>query len=188
MRSFSQFVASALMASTLVQANTVKFVSQDAIDRTIVFTANAGLQEISDLSVPGNAEVTQEFPTGWIGNGYSVSAGTDRSVVGMLAEFTFQGWGDMVFFDVSAIVNQTDTNGVKQLYPMSQAKVNVEALTTFSGCTVYPCNTVYWHPDDVQTVTTTETDFVCTLGGSLSNESQNTTRKLVSRNHVLGKH
>ncbi|KAI0150203.1 DNase1 protein [Xylariaceae sp. FL1272] len=185
MRFFSQLAASALMASTLVQANTVKFVSQDSISRTIVFT---GSQEIPDLSVPGNASVTQVFPTGWIGNGYSVSAGTDRGVVGMLAEFTFQGWSDLNYFDVSAIVNSTDTNGVKQLYPVSQASVKTEALTTFSGCTVYPCNTVYWHPDDVQTVTTTETDFICTLGGSLAVESRDTGRELVSRNYVLGKH
>ena len=147
----SAFAASAL-------ANSVTFVSQDGTGRTIIFTPSAGYQGIGDVHVSGRDRVRVDFPNGWIGNWYAVSDGASR-IPGMLGEVTFQGWNGLTYFDVSAIVNPGDHNGVKQLYPVGSSSPK-------SGCTNFPCDEAYYHPDDVQTKVTSEVDLVCTLGGS----------------------
>lgn len=148
---------SMLAAATPILANTVTFISQDSTARTIVFTPSEGSDELPDLSVEGHGEAVAEFPDGWVGNWISVSEGKNN-VEGMLGEVTFQGWNGVTYFDVSAIVDAHDHVGVKQMWPK-------EAKKPISGCEVFPCDTAYYLPDDVQTQTTEETDLVCTLGG-----------------------
>ncbi|KAJ8106089.1 hypothetical protein ONZ43_g7180 [Nemania bipapillata] len=185
MRFSHQLSAFAAAAATLASANSITFVNQDATQRTIVFTANAGLQQIDSVVIAGFAETKVEFPQGWIGNAYSVSKGA-ANVVGMLAEVTFQGWNGFTYFDVSAIVNPNDHDGVKQMYPASEK--NAKTKAEISGCALFPCPKVYYHPDDVQTVTSTEEDFICTLGNPPSTSvTRDVEVELVARKFVLGK-
>ncbi|KAI1117377.1 hypothetical protein F5Y14DRAFT_382033 [Nemania sp. NC0429] len=180
-----QLTGFAAAAATLASANSITFVNQDATQRTIVFTPSAGLQTIDPIVVPGFDEAKVDFPQSWIGNAYSVSEGAPN-VPGMLAEVTFQGWNGFTYFDVSAIVNPSDLDGVKELYPASQR--DAKEKVAISGCAVFPCPKVYYHPDDIQTVTSTEEDFICTLGNPPNGEvARSVEMELVPRRFVLGK-
>jgi len=184
MFSVAKIAAFAAVAATAVCAtNTITFVNGDSTTRTIVFTPSIGNAEVASITVDGSASKDVTIPQNWIGNWYSVSEGA-ANVPGMLGEATFQGWGDLTYFDVSAIVDPSDHNGVKEIYPASEA--NTTTKTKFSGCAVFPCNTAYYAANDVQTVTTTETTLICTLGGS-GTVSTRDEGKLVARNFVLGK-
>ncbi|KAI0490479.1 hypothetical protein F4859DRAFT_9090 [Xylaria cf. heliscus] len=185
MRFSQQLTAFAAAAATLASANSITFVNQDATQRTIVFTPSAGLQQIDSVVITGFAQTKVDFPEGWIGNAYSVSEGAPN-VPGMLAEVTFQGWQGLTYFDVSAIVNPNDHDGVKELYPTTEKDVKEKQLV--SGCAIFPCSKAYYHPDDVQTVTTGEEDFICTLGNPPNNVvSRDVEVELVARKFVLGK-
>jgi hypothetical protein len=168
-----------LASAALAAANSVTFISQDWTDRTIIFTPNAGLQNLPDAYVPAGATVRVDFPHAWIGNWFAVSSGAAR-VPGMLGEVAFNGWNGMTYFDVSAIVNPNDHVGVKEMFPAA-------SYNPVSGCKYWPCNNAYYLPDDVQTKTTYEADLICTLGHEDGNskreveESEN-----VARSFVLG--
>lgn len=160
-------LAATALASMAVAQNSVQFVNQDSVGKTIYFTANAGLESISTLTLAGSGTATQSFPDGWLGNFYSVSDGAEN-VPGMLGEVAFQGYGGSTFFDVSSIVNPNDTDGIKQIYPSG---ANTKSDTTsMSGCnTVYSgstttCTSQYNAPDDVATVSSTSTSLVCLVG------------------------
>ncbi|KAG7130867.1 hypothetical protein HYQ45_010410 [Verticillium longisporum] len=152
----SLFGAAALVAAT----NTVTFVSTDQTDRTIYFTPNAGYPEVAPVEVPAGQSIKSEVPQSWIGNWYSVSVGADN-IPGMLGEVAFQGWNDLTYFDVSAIVTPGDHDGVHEMWP-------AQGHTPTSGCAEFPCNNAYYLWDDVQTKTTPETDLICTLGTGAS--------------------
>ncbi|KAI1214687.1 uncharacterized protein F4807DRAFT_6070 [Annulohypoxylon truncatum] len=185
MRFFTQIAAFAAAAATLASANSVTFVNQDDTTRQIYFTPSAGSPTIDSVTVAGNQQTKVNIPTSWIGNAYSVSEGKPN-VPGMLAEFTFQGWNDITYFDVSAIVNPSDTVGVKQIFPASEMQNTPKTLV--SGCLLFPCATAYYAPDDVQTVTTKETDLVVTLGNAANVASRDIEPgTLVPRHYVLGK-
>jgi hypothetical protein len=156
-------IVSFAFAASLASANSVTFVNQDATQRTLVFTADIAHEKLDDVTIPSFQEVTVNFPGSWIGNVFSVSEGAPR-VTGMLAEFVFQGFEGKTFYDVSAIVNPYDHHGIKELYPASQK--GLEEKENVSGCDVFPCNSVYYNPDDEQTHASEETDFICTLGTS----------------------
>lgn len=175
-RILSVIVALAALAS----ANSVTFQSLDGINRRIVFTASAGHPGIPSVWVGGYQTVRVEFPHGWIGNWYSVSQGRP-DVPGMLGEVTFQGWNGMTYFDVSAIVNPNDHEGVQELYPAGQKQ-------PVSGCKNWPCNNAYYMPDDIQTKTTYETDLICTLGrgGSWKRDAEPEDSESVAHSFVLG--
>ncbi|KAI1178507.1 hypothetical protein F4777DRAFT_100170 [Nemania sp. FL0916] len=185
MRFSKQVIAIIGAAAKLASANSITFVNQDATQRTIVFTPNAGLEQIDSVVVNGLDQTKVDFPQGWIGNAYSVSEGAAQ-VPGMLAEVTFQGWNGLTYYDVSAIVNPTDNEGIKEMYPASQK--DAKQKESVSGCAIFPCPTVYYHPDDIQTVTTTEEDFICTLGNPPNNAvARDVDTGLVARKFVLGK-
>ncbi|KAI3316867.1 hypothetical protein HD806DRAFT_401404 [Xylariaceae sp. AK1471] len=186
MRFSQQLTAFAFAAAaTLASANSITFVNQDATQRTVVFTPNAGLQQIDSVVIAGFDETKVDFPDSWIGNAYSVSEGAPN-VPGMLAEVTFQGWNGLTYFDVSAIVNPSDTKGVKELFPANERQAKQKVAV--SGCALYPCPKVYYHPDDIQTVTSLETDFICTLGNPPNNAvTRDVEIELVARKYVLGK-
>ncbi|KAB5531253.1 DNase1 protein [Coniochaeta sp. 2T2.1] len=150
-----------LLGAGAALANTVTFKSLDQTSRTIKFTPNAGVPEIPSIQVAGGQEVTVDFPHAWIGNWYSISEG-EQDIPGMLGEVAFNGWNDITFFDVSAIVNPNDHNGVKKMYPVNDP-------SPISGCDIFPCNNAYYLWDDVQTKATQEKDIVCTLGSGSVN-------------------
>jgi hypothetical protein len=180
----AKLAALAVAAATAVSAtNTIQFVNQDSTTRSIIFTPSSGHAAVSTVEIAGLATKTVTIPTSWIGNWYSVSKGASNTV-GMLGEVTFQGWGGITYFDVSAIVNAADHVGVKQIYPASEASASTKSK--ISGCTSFPCNTAYYLADDVQTVTTTETALVCTLGTASSGKRAEEGSELVARKYVLG--
>ncbi|KAI2615867.1 DNase1 protein [Hypoxylon sp. NC1633] len=182
---FTQFVAYAAGAASLASANSLTFINQDSTTRHIVFTASAGHEPVDTLTITGNDQQKLEFPVGWVGNAYSYSEGKDN-VVGMLAEVTFQGWNGITYYDVSAIVNPYDHEGVKQMYPSTELQATEKV--SVSGCTNFPCGTAYYVPDDIQTVTTYETDLVVTLGNPPDDvASREAQPELVPRHYVLGK-
>ncbi|KAI1332146.1 DNase1 protein [Xylariaceae sp. FL0255] len=183
MRFFSQLIAFAAAAAT-VSANTMKWVNLDGNTRTLYFTASAGLEEIEPLTIEGYQEATTSFPQGWIGNVFSVTEG-NPVVTGMLAELTFQGWMGYTYFDVSAIVNPLDHEGVHLMYPASVAET--ENKTPYSGCEEFPCNTAYYAPNDVQTVVTEEVDLITTLGSKPNVTTRDVEMQLVARKYVEGK-
>ncbi len=85
MRFSQQLTAFAATAATLASANSITFVNQDATQRTVVFTASAGLPSIDSVVIAGFDQAKVDVPDSWIGNAYSVSEGAPN-VVGMLAE------------------------------------------------------------------------------------------------------
>ncbi|KAI1004623.1 hypothetical protein K3495_g3594 [Podosphaera aphanis] len=151
---FLALIISALVV--LTTANSVHFVNQDATKRTVIFTPHAGGTEIPSLTVLGNSAAHQAFPHAWGGNWYSVSEGAPN-VPGMLGEVFFDGYSGVTYFDVSAIVNPNDHNGVKQLFPANTEK-------PVSGCEDFPCAQAYYNSDDLQTAATTSKDLICLLG------------------------
>ncbi|KAI1635289.1 DNase1 protein [Biscogniauxia mediterranea] len=183
MHFLAQLAALAAAAAT-VSANTMTFVNQDDTPRHIVFTPSEGHEAVGSVDVSGHNQVTVNIPASWIGNAYSVSQGA-QDTVGMLAEVTFQGWNDLTYFDVSAIVNPNDHVGVKQMFPATQ--MEAAPKSSVSGCEVFPCDTAYYHPEDVQTVTTKETDIIITLGTPSNVASRDVEGQRVPRNYVLGK-
>ncbi|KAH6655131.1 hypothetical protein BKA67DRAFT_226897 [Truncatella angustata] len=184
MQFFTKLATFAAAAAAVVNAtNTVTFVSQDSTSRKIIFTPSIGHEEINSITVGGQATETVEFPTGWIGNWFAQCDGSSNTL-GMLGEVTFQGWNDITYFDVSAIVDSSDHNGVHMMWPASENSASTKSK--MSGCEVFPCNTAYYLADDVQTVTTTETALYCTLGTQTSSTEKRDT-PLVGRNFVLGK-
>ncbi|KAJ0165830.1 hypothetical protein CTA2_9798 [Colletotrichum tanaceti] len=155
-----QFSILSLLGSVAVAAatNTVTFKSLDDVTRTVHFTPNSGLASVESVDVPGNGEVKVEIPEAWIGNWYAVSEGADN-LAGMLGEVAFNGWNGLTYFDVSAIVDPSDHDGVKKMWPASGSD-------PISGCDSFPCPNAYYLPDDVQTKVTSETDLICTLGSN----------------------
>ncbi|KAI0095790.1 hypothetical protein F4776DRAFT_563036 [Hypoxylon sp. NC0597] len=185
MRFFTQIAAFAAAAATLANANSLTFINQDDTTRHVIFTPSAGYQAIDTITIEGNKQAKVDIPISWVGNAYAVSEGAPQEP-GMLAEFTFQGWNDFTYFDVSAIVNPADTDGVKQIFPASQLESKIKSLV--SGCISFPCSTAYYAPADIQTVTTKETDLVVTLGNSPNVVSREVEAgMLVPRHYVLGK-
>lgn len=150
--SFMALVASAAVAS----AGTVTFWTLDDVERTIHFTPNPGSADIDSVTVSSKENKTVEFPEPYVGNFYSVEKGKDNTP-GMLGEVNFSGWLGLVYFDVSAIVDPSDHNNVKQMWP-------AESKSPMSGCETFPCDNCYWLPDDVQTKVTHESDLWTTLG------------------------
>ena len=179
----------AFTAATLVSANTMTFVNQDETTRTVYITPSAGHAEIPSVEIQGNSRATVDFPDSWIGNAYAVSEGSANNA-GMLAEVTFQGSGGSTYYDVSAIVDPSDVNGVKMMYPASDE--GKAEKSSFSGCQSFPCNDAYYHPDDVQTVSTEETDLIVTLGTSSDVQARDVEPREAHfrhfpRTYVLGK-
>jgi len=144
--------------AALASANTIEFVNQDKVARTIYFTQQEGLASIDPATIAGLTNYTVEFPPAWIGNFFSVSEGADI-VPGMLGELRWDGWDGINWFDVSAIVNPNDMDGVKTISPKGSG-------SPYSGCESYVdgCDNAYYTPEEAQTKSTLEGDLICTLG------------------------
>lgn len=141
---------------TLAFANSVYFVNQDATTRTIVFTSNPGQTSVEPIHVEGNSATYQKFPVGWAGNWYSVRQGA-TDMPGILGEVRFNGFAGATYFDVSAILNPNDNEGVKVIFP---AHIN----EPISGCQNFPCPNAYMDADDLLTASTFSKDLVCLVG------------------------
>lgn len=187
MQFFTKLAAIAAAAAVAVSAtNTVTFVNQDSTTRTVIFTPSENYPSIDSIKVSGMESKNVSIPESWVGNWYSVCEGSDETT-GMLGEVTFQGWGGINYFDVSAIVNPNDKDGVHQIYPASELDAEIKSL--FSGCSVFPCNTAYYVWNDLQTMSTTENELICTLGNSnsTSESSKRDAHSLFERKFVEGK-
>ncbi|KAI9744178.1 MAG: hypothetical protein M1818_002330 [Claussenomyces sp. TS43310] len=170
-------VVLALFAASLATAdNVVEFVNQDSTTRTITFTENAGSEGIQPVTLGGLQTQSVTFPEAWVGNWWAKAEGSDLSS-GMLGEVAWNGWGGITYFDVSAIVNPEDGNGVKMLYPKS-------SQSPMSGCQTFPCSNAYNQPDDLQTLSTTESTLVCLVGNKGSQSSRRHARHFVTGHHA----
>ncbi|KAL5604118.1 uncharacterized protein BROUX77_004304 [Berkeleyomyces rouxiae] len=151
-------VAATIFSALAAAENIVTFESKDSTSRQIIFTPTVGYASVDSVTVAGSASVDVTIPEGWLGNWFSVSDGASNTN-GMLGEVAFQGWNGLTYFDVSAIVNSTDFDGVKEMWPAS-------SKSPTSGCKTFPCDNAYYLPDDVQTKVTSETHLICTLGSN----------------------
>jgi len=163
-----QFTAAAIalaFMATQVLANSVEFVNQDSIQRTIYFTPQEGKSSMDSVTVEGLGSQNVTFPDQWIGNFYAIEEGAENTP-GMLGEVSFDGWDSTaVWFDVSAIVDPNDNSNVKQLYPAS-------SKTPVSGCQSFPCDNAYNKWDDVETQSSSEAELICLLGNLSSSKSK----------------
>ena len=154
---FSATVLALLGSAALASAaNKVTFKTLDDVKRTIYFTANDNEHFLDPVEVDNSEDKTVQFPDEFVGNFYAVAEGKENEP-GMLGEVKFSGGFGLTYFDVSAIVDANDKNGVKQMYP-------AESKTPMSGCEEFPCDNAYYLPDDVQTKVTEETHIITTLG------------------------
>ncbi|KAF4972476.1 hypothetical protein FZEAL_9587 [Fusarium zealandicum] len=153
---FTTALMSLVASAAYVAAAQVTFMTLDDKTRTIHFDSDIGYDKIESVTVSSAEKTTVQFPDQYIGNFYAVEEGGARTP-GMLGEVTFGGWLGKTYFDVSAIVNPKDHDGVKQMWPAS-------SQSPMSGCEVFPCDNCYWLPDDVQTKVTHETHIITTLG------------------------
>eukprot|EP00918_Siedleckia_nematoides_P018930 GHVU01040410.1.p1 GENE.GHVU01040410.1~~GHVU01040410.1.p1 ORF type:complete len:207 (+),score=46.51 GHVU01040410.1:96-716(+) len=173
---FTKTIAAAILAfatiNVAVATNTITFVNQDSIDRTVVFTSNAGIAELEDFTLPGGEQVTKNIPADWCGNVYTADASIKNSMPGMLAEFCFNGWGGMVFFDISAIVNPGDHDNVKEIFPIGDED-------KMAGCQDYttPCLNAYNVFDDDKATHASKTSDFIALIGNLPEESSSTSSR-----------
>lgn len=178
--------AAVALASLASAANSVAFINQDQTVRNVVFTSESDLDvaQIPTLVINGSQTVNQTFPTGWIGNFYSYNQGSEN-VPGMLGEVRFDGWNGLVFFDVSAIVNATDTDGVKQMYPQGSSPSSLS--TPVSGCNTVgvKCLNQYNSWDDVATQSTQSSNLVCLLG-NLATTTRRRHVEVYPRSYVTG--
>lgn len=195
-----QFINTILLAATALASlataeNTIQFVNQDlTTTKNIVFTANAGLESIPTLVLAPGSTVAQAIPNAWIGNFYSYNEGS-ADVPGFLGEVAFGAWEATTFYDVSAIVNPSDTQGIKVLYPLPDASsslgvkdlvASLETATGVSGCNTSGgvCTNQYNAPNDVATQATTESTLVCLVGNPSSSVRRSAR---FARDYVLGK-
>jgi hypothetical protein len=169
-------LAAAALGFTVAADNTAQFVNQDGTTRHIVFTPSEGSPKIDGITVQGNSNANQQFPQGWTGNAYTYNDG-EPNVAGLLAEFRFSGFGKANFFDVSAIVNPKATDGVVMMYP-TQSKNPV------SGCLTTSCSNQYNQPDDLATLSSTESDFTVLLGQRIKSARRGV-NDVVGREFVL---
>jgi len=176
MQFFSTLLVAATGLASMASANSLKFVNSDSTDRYVVLTAQAGLQEYEPVFVPGNQNVTQEIETGWIGNAYSYNKGEDI-VPGILAEFRFDGFAGQTYYDVSAIVAPTATEGVMLVYP-------ADSKAPKSGCITFTCDNQYNAWNDVQTMSAPDNDIVVVLGKRITVPRRGL-NALVERSFVL---
>lgn len=175
-----QFINNILLAATalatMATANSVYFVNQDSTTRTIIFTGQENMASPENLVIEGNQMATADFIDGWIGNWYSVSEGS-ANVPGMLGEVRFDGFNGATYFDVSAIVNPDDHNGVKMLFPAG-------SNLPLSGCQDFPCSNAYNKWDDIQTLSTDDKELVCLLGTLSSERKRGVVASRVSREFI----
>lgn len=181
-----QFINTIILAASALAAmasaeNFVQFVNQAAEDKNIIFTANAGLESLETLILPGYASANQTFPEGWIGNFYSHDA-DKPNIPGMLGEVRFNGFADATYFDISSIVNPEDTEGIKMLFPFG---ANTKDLSTaVSGCQTTPCSNQYNVWDDIATLSTPGTSLTC-LVGTLAQQERRRRVEIFSRDYVV---
>ena len=161
--------------ATLAAANSANFVNQDGTIRHVVFTPSEGFAQIDELTVPGNSQATVEFPSGWNGNAYSYDDG-QANVPGILAEFAFNGYAGVNFFDISSIVNPQATDGIIMMYP-------TQTKTPVSGCLTTACSNQYNQPDDVATQAASESDFTLILGQRIQS-ARRSVSDIMARAHV----
>lgn len=182
MFSLRSLAASLALAGVALADNIVTFKSLDGLQRTIYVTPNAGVEGVDPFVVPAGGSADVHLVDGFIGNAYAVIDG-QANAPGMLAEFNFQGWNGVTFFDVSAIVNPNDLNNVKEMYPAGSPNSPV------SGCSYFPCNNAYYLPDDIQTKSTDQTHLIVTLGGNgVSKRDNAEDSKTFARNLVERKY
>jgi hypothetical protein len=175
----STFVAAVAFLSTAASAtNIIQFVQQDSTTRTVYFTSSPGSANIPALTIGAYGVSNQTFPEGWTGNWYAIKAG-QANIPGMLGEIAWNAWGGNTFFDISAIVNPSDSSNVKIMYPKESKK-------PLSGCQTFPCSNAYNLPDDIQTLSTKETTIVCLLGNKASQAASVTETVRRHARHFVG--
>lgn len=172
---FTSTLFTLAVVASQVAANSVLFVNQDEITRTVYFTPQEGQDPVGEITVDGNGSQNVTFSDGWIGNFYAIQEGAENTA-GMLGEVSFSGWGDAAaYFDISAIVDPNDNSNIKELYPAS-------SKSPVSGCQTFPCDNAYNKWDDVETQATSETNLVCLMGTSSSSSRKRAGAVLPVRN------
>lgn len=159
MQFFKSILAVSALAS-IASANSLTFVSQDSMDRTVYFTAAAGQPAVGPVVLKGHTTETTEIPQAWNGNFWAVHDGDENIGTGMLGEMNFNTFDDLTFYDVSSITAPTDLNNIKMIFPTN-------SNTPTAGCQSYEttCDNCYnvWN-DNFASKASLETDFTVLVG------------------------
>jgi hypothetical protein len=83
-----------------------------------------------------------------------------RRLFGIMGEIAFQGYQDISYYDVTAVHNPNDFQGVHVLVPRGGNSPKG------AGCIVFPCDTTIYQASQVEgrTYLTTSTEFDCYIG------------------------
>ncbi|CAG8971083.1 hypothetical protein HYALB_00009683 [Hymenoscyphus albidus] len=155
---YLNIIAAMATIASIASANSIIFVSRYTTDRTVCWYSAPGSAIIPQIAVPRKGTVYVPIPEGWEGAWQTSKSATDCGPVDIRGEVKFNGFEDKSWYDVSAIDNLTNNEGVYWLYPQSGNGVH-------SGCEKFPCDTSYNRPDDKQTQVTDEKDLICEIGG-----------------------
>ncbi|CZR56242.1 uncharacterized protein PAC_06130 [Phialocephala subalpina] len=154
---------------TLVSANTIKFQNLDSQPREICWYPPQGYPAIHSSVIKPFDSITvglsgRQDDTFISGIGYQfhpINAGGGEAACvqpTIVGEITFQGYQGNTYYDISAVDNCCQNNGIHYFYPHN------DASAPHSGCFNFPCGGVYIKPGDPQTkITTWDTDMIVLL-------------------------
>ncbi|TGO13401.1 hypothetical protein BTUL_0070g00300 [Botrytis tulipae] len=152
LNSLTIFVISIFSLLAPVMGNSLQFLSQDNIERTIFFTPNTGSAEVPSFFVPAIS-----VDGIWSGSFKAVLSGENPDFPKITGGITFQGWQGETYYAVSAVQNSCDNSGIRALAPKAHG------LT--SGCiqAPFPCTESYSRPGDIQVKSSPDVDFISVM-------------------------
>ena len=178
---FSLFMLLLSSLLSLATSHTLTFQNLFSSPRLLIFTPNSGSYSIPPQTIAPSQYLSLSAPD-WSGNFKAAdpdfyrleNPGPEKYILG---EVCFACWQDITFFDVSAIWNCCDNEGVHWMWGYDgdrngngtgegQYGLTREDVIEgdVSGCERFPCEGVYNESDDVQTKTTTKDAIWVVLG------------------------
>ncbi|ESZ93535.1 SchS21 protein [Sclerotinia borealis F-4128] len=165
--------------TTAITGHTLSFQNLFPEPRLLIFTPTPSSYIIPPQLIAPSQILSLSTPH-WNGNFKAVNASTYNAENPGLenhiwGEVCFACWQDITFFDVSAIWNCCDNEGVHWMWGYDyDGDVDVEGdgegiregvrEGEVSGCETFPCKTVYNKSGDMQTKTTTKNAIWVVLG------------------------
>ncbi|APA14961.1 hypothetical protein SS1G_13705 [Sclerotinia sclerotiorum 1980 UF-70] len=162
-----------LSSLTTSQNHTLTFQNLFPTTRLLIFTPNPNSYSIPAQSIEPSQHLNLSIPN-WAVNFKAVDPklynldhpGPEQYILG---EVCFACWQDITFFDVKAIWNCCDNEGVHWMWGFDydgdyEGSREGFGESEVSGCKKFPCGEVYNESDDVQTKTTTKDAIWVVLG------------------------
>ena len=113
--------------------NSVLFVSQDGIDRTVWSVASKQNEAIAPRKLLGYTNITIFYPPKWSGSIKTTTPEQDFVTPAVHMEVTFNGDGDRTFYNMEAINALDDNTGIHYVYHAAGKEHG-------AGCPSFPCH------------------------------------------------